>query len=174
MVGYFISETYGPLTVSYENLVGERFYKIVDDIGSYWVNERGDEVPVTEDGSAPIFPHTEPVSESTPVVGQFEVLMEDLERELATAEGGYEIDLHSGRLVIIQMESRNPSLSSNGGDYNYYRNYMPDGRGVKVWNSWSCDIAKRQSFTDRHYDCIISLNGLERLAIFISKYLKYI
>ena len=98
--------------------------------------------------------------------GQFEALMTDIENEIAESEGGYEIEKWAGRPCIIQRESRDPQMSNNGGDYFLYKFYKPDGLGIEVWEDWSCDIASRNQYGGReyYYDCIVSLDGLERMA----------
>lgn len=98
--------------------------------------------------------------------GAFEALMKDIEAELIEAEGGFKIEEWAGRLCIIQRESRNPRMSNNGGDYYFYKFYKPDGLGVEVWEGWSCDIAPRNEYggDEQYYDCLISLEGLERMA----------
>lgn len=97
--------------------------------------------------------------------GQFEQLMNDIEKEIANAEGGWEI---SGRrtLMITQRESRDPSRSNNGGEYYLYKHYAPTGLGVEVWESWSCDIAPRTEYGGQEYsyDVIVGLDGLRRMA----------
>ena len=96
--------------------------------------------------------------------GQFELLMEDLEKEIANAEGGWSIE--NGRLVICQRESHDPSRRNNGGEYDYYKVYSPGGLGIDVWESWSCDFASRSQYggEEYSYDVIVGLDGLRRMA----------
>lgn len=97
--------------------------------------------------------------------GQFELLMNDIENEILSAEGGWSID-DWGALVIVQRESQNPRMSNNGGDYYLYKNYKPTGLGVEVWESWSCDIAPRREYGGQEYEynVIVGLDGLRRMA----------
>jgi len=100
--------------------------------------------------------------------GQFETLVKDIEREIAGAEGGWDIVESWGglHLRVEQRTSRDPSRSNNGGEYYLWKRYIPDGLGVKVVEDWSCDIAERSRYGGEaaYYDCIISVDGLERIA----------
>lgn len=96
--------------------------------------------------------------------GQFEKLMADIEKKVENAEGGWRIV--GGALLIHQDVSRDPSRSRNGGEYDTYKEYTPDGLGVSVEETWSCDIAPRTQYggEQSHYDCLVSLEGLELMA----------
>ena len=96
--------------------------------------------------------------------GQFELLMADIEQEVSNAEGGWWIE--DGRLVIHQQVSRDPSRNQNGGEYDYYKSYIPDGLGIEVREEWSCTIAPRSEYGGNgvYYDCVISPDGLKRMA----------
>jgi len=98
-------------------------------------------------------------------MGQFEDLMKGIETEVANAEGGWSIDEERNRLVVHQTVSRDPCRSNNGGEYNYYKIYSP-GLGVDATETWSCDIAPRSQYggVEEHFDCIVSLDGLGRMA----------
>lgn len=102
--------------------------------------------------------------------GQFEQLVADIEGQIASAEGSWRMATwyhdQPPVLVITQQESRDPGRSRNGGEYTYWRNYRADGLGVEVWEDWSCDFASRDQYGGgrTYYDCIISADGLERIA----------
>lgn len=97
--------------------------------------------------------------------GEFERLVADIEQEITDAES-WHVDEFANTLIIVQQESRDPSRSRNGGEYFYWKEYYADGMGVFVEETWSCDIAPRSQYggTDDWYDCIISLDGLKRIA----------
>ena len=97
--------------------------------------------------------------------GQFELLMADIEKEISEAEGGWTLNSY-GELVINQAVSRDPSRRNNGGEYDLYKIYVPDGLGVAVRETWSCDIAPRSQYggDEAYFDCIMSTSGLERMA----------
>ena len=97
-------------------------------------------------------------------MGEFEKLMADIEKEVEDAEGGWLVN--DGSLIIQQAVSRDPSRSHNGGEYDTYKEYTPNGLGVEVEETWSCDIAPRSQYggEQSHYDCIVNLEGLELMA----------
>jgi hypothetical protein len=101
--------------------------------------------------------------------GQFELLVDDIEREIASAEGGWAIkddDWEGPRLVVYQRVSRDPRRSHNGGEYDYWKTYAANGLGIEVTEGWSCDIADRGQYggAEYGYDCCIGLEGLKRIA----------
>jgi len=107
----------------------------------------------------------EDIANKTPS-GAFEALVQDIEKTIAGAEGGWEIRWDN-TLVVTTQESDNPSKSNNGGDYYYYREFQTDGLGVIAYDDWSCDFANYASYRNedrREYDCIISVDGLRRIA----------
>ena len=102
---------------------------------------------------------------SNMVNGTFEALMADIEIAISEANspdgGGWKMTWRG--LVVTTQDSRDPSRSNNGGEYFYYRVYHPDGLGIQVIDDWSCDFADRRG-DEMYYNCLISANGLERMA----------
>jgi hypothetical protein len=101
--------------------------------------------------------------------GQFELLalVEDIEREIEAAEGGWAIkDDGRPRLVVYQRVSSDPRRSNNGGDYDYWKVFQVTGLGIEVTEGWSCDIAPRNEYggAEYSYNCCIGLAGLKRIA----------
>jgi len=96
--------------------------------------------------------------------GQFEKLMADIEETIKDAEGGWRIT--DNCLEVTTVVSRDPSRSSNGGEYFFYRDFYAEGvGGVHAQGSWSADFDYDQYNNDKsHYDCVITPDGLERMA----------
>jgi hypothetical protein len=96
--------------------------------------------------------------------GQFELLVDDIQGEIESAEGWAIKD--DGRLVVYQQLSRDPRRSRNGGEYDYWKTYAANGLGIEVTEGWSCDIADRSQYggAEYGYDCCIGLEGLKRIA----------
>ena len=100
--------------------------------------------------------------------GNFELLMKDIEQAIEQANspdgGGWWIT-EGGRLVCEVKTSRDPSRSRNGGEYFMYRNFVPDGLGIQAKDDWSADWDIMQyGGSGTYYDCIVTPDGLERMA----------
>lgn len=48
------------------------------------------------------------------------------------------------KLTILTSASRNPALSRNGGDYDYFLVVERDNGGIRVFDDWSSDIDREQ------------------------------
>ena len=105
------------------------------------------------------------VAASEKIRWQFELLVEDIEQAILGAEGGWWMSELNNELIVHTMESRDPRRRNNGGEYDYYRCYRVDF-GVTAYDDWSCDIAPCSQYggDETEYDCIISLDGLRRIA----------
>jgi hypothetical protein len=101
--------------------------------------------------------------------GNFELLMEDIEKAVEEANspygGGWWVT-NSGKLVCETLTSRDPSRSSTGGEYFFYRDFISDGLGVQAKDAWSAewDIRDYGGEAEEYYDCLITPAGLERMA----------
>ena len=97
--------------------------------------------------------------------GQFEMLYKDIEDTIKNAEGGWTI--RDGVLEVETIVSRDPSRSRNGGEYFHWREFRPDGiGGVCAGGAWSAefDYERYNGDDTAQYDCIVSLDGLKRMA----------
>jgi hypothetical protein len=97
--------------------------------------------------------------------GAFEHLMADIEETIKNAEGDWWLDCDT--LIVQTIVSRDPRRSRNGGEYSFYREYRSNGvGGVEVYGSWSAEFDYEQyNLGDREqYDCIVSGQGLDRMA----------
>jgi len=94
--------------------------------------------------------------------GQFELLVADIEAEVANAEGWW---LQDNELWVLQRASLDSTRRYNGGEYDYYKVYSTSGLGVLAQETWSCEIAPRTQYggEETFYDCIVSINGLHRM-----------
>ena len=97
--------------------------------------------------------------------GQFEALYKDIEETIENAEGGWQI--RDGVLEVDTIISRDPSRSRTSGEYCHWREFYPDGiGGVYARGCWSAEFDYEQCNGDdsAQYDCIVSLDGLRRMA----------
>jgi hypothetical protein len=104
------------------------------------------------------------LKDSNPM-GAFEHLMADIEETIRNAEG--EWWMSDNCLVVETVVSRDPGRSRNGGEYSFYRDFYAEGiGGVHAQGSWSADFDYDQWNSDDkdHYDCVVTLGGLERMA----------
>lgn len=97
--------------------------------------------------------------------GQFEALYKDIEDTIKEAEGGWCI--RDGVLEVETIVSRDVSRSRNGGEYSHWREFHPDGiGGVYACGCWSAefDYERYNGDDTAQYDCLVSLDGLKRMA----------
>jgi len=95
--------------------------------------------------------------------GVYEKLVERLEKELADAEGGWQLDERKRELTIHTTISRDPSRSRTGGEYDFYICFQPTADGVVVYDATSCEL-RIDWMEEELYPVLLSLNGLRRLA----------
>ena len=100
--------------------------------------------------------------------GSFELLMQDIEQAVEQAnslDGGGWWVTEDGKLICEVKTSRDPSRSRNGGEYFEYRDFESDGLGVQARDDWSADWDIMQyGGSEDYYDCLITPEGLERMA----------
>jgi hypothetical protein len=103
-------------------------------------------------------------------LGAFEELAQQIER-LLPAQGGWWIDERDNELVIHTHVSRDPSRSSNGGEYDFYDCFAVTGDGILVYEATSCELridrCGRDSYAAYTIPCVVGLDGLRRIAALV-------
>ena len=125
-----------------------------DDGKSFYTDDRPT-IPALLDGRKPVL-----TIERNSDMQAGDRLLADICKTLESAEGRSWVSEDGRKLTIHTTVSRDPSRSSNGGEYDFYRIYRVTPVGVVAEGDWTCDIQPISEGADIYMTAVDDLRPL--------------